>query len=141
MANSRKDLKVEFVLFCDYAYTAEGGKLSIVGMFETIFVGELPASHPEMFLVVHLLGGENAEHNIKLKIIDPRRKDLVSKDTPFIKVKLSPSGTGNLLHRMLNFPVESTGKYIFSLYEGPKKIAEAKLRVIQTKKKKDDLSN
>lgn len=73
---------VDFILSCDYAFTIEGGKLALIGMFDIIGVRELPSNHPEMFVVAHLKGKENSEHEIKLKIENPEGKNILPQDTP-----------------------------------------------------------
>lgn len=128
---TNKEISVEFMLVCDYAYTAEGGKLSLVGKFETIFVDKLPANHPEMFLVVHLKGQENSEHNLRLEITNPSGKKMAPVNTPEVNIKLGDQGTGNFLHRMLNLPIEETGNYKIDLFENQQFVGKTAFRVIK----------
>lgn len=124
--------KAEFVLLCDYAFTAEGGKLSIIGKFETIFVQSLPANHAEMFVVGTLKGEPFSEHVVKLHIKNSSGKELLQ-NSPEIKVKLSSQGGGNVLNRLFNFPIESTGEYQVYLTSGKEVLGKTNLHIIQTK--------
>src|SRR5260221_7636044 len=100
-------------------------------MFETIFVDPLPASHPEMFLVVRFNGEKDSEHDIKIKIVSPNKESLIPNNTQSIKVKVGSNGTGNLLHRMLGLPLSSAGDYEFEIWENEKKLSVVKLPVIK----------
>ncbi len=133
----KKSLKLEFLLLCDYAYTAEGGKLSLVGKFETIFANEFPTFHPEMFLVANFTGEENSEYDLTLKITAPSGEELIPMNMPSLKLKLSPTGSGNIIHRFLNLPIKNRGEYLVSLNEGERKLASIKLLIMQKNPNKE----
>lgn len=46
---------VEYSMLCDYASVSMDGKLSLNGIFERIVAKEVPAKHPQMFVVSKLL--------------------------------------------------------------------------------------
>ncbi|MBI2613829.1 MAG: hypothetical protein HYW62_03575 [Candidatus Levybacteria bacterium] len=127
---NNESLIAEFLMICDYAYTSEGGKLSLVGKFETIFAREFPTSHPEMFLVVGFLGQRSSQHTIKLKIIGPSGEEIIG-NAPPINIVLSNDGRGNLIHRFFNLPIKQTGEYKLSLYESDRKIGETKFAALK----------
>ncbi len=133
---SHKYLKTEFVLTCDYAFLAEGSKLSMIGKFETIFSSIFPAGHPEMFVVAHFKGEPDSQHNISLSVLDPNGKDVLPKDVPVLKVKLSSQGTGNLIQRFLNFPVNMPGLYKIVILEDNNEVGNLDLNVIKVKNDK-----
>lgn len=133
--------KVEFALLCDFAYTTEGGKLSFVGMFETIYTDILPTSHPEMFLVAHFKGVSNTVHKIRIKAVDSSGSNIFSEKERFVDVRLSNSGSGNLLFRMLNFSLTSAGNYYIEIYDGERKVHSINLNVIKVEKLENGLPN
>ena len=47
-------MHVAFALFADAANLSQEGKLNILGVFDALQVGTLPALHPRATLVVHL---------------------------------------------------------------------------------------
>ena len=49
-------MHVTFALFADAANLSQEGKLNILGVFDALQVGTLPALHPRATLVVHLKG-------------------------------------------------------------------------------------
>jgi hypothetical protein len=54
-------MKVDFAVACDYALVDQYGKLSVLGIFQHIWVGQFPTVHPRLHLVIRLVdegGGE-----------------------------------------------------------------------------------
>ena len=49
-------MQVAFALFADAANLSQEGKLNVLGVFDALQVGSLPAVHPRAHLVVHLKG-------------------------------------------------------------------------------------
>ena len=49
-------MNVDFAVVCDYAIVDQYGKLSVLGIFQHIWVPQLPAVHPRLHLVIRLKG-------------------------------------------------------------------------------------
>ncbi len=64
-------MKAEIFALCDAA-TQWGGKLNILGTFDTIFSPQLPATHPQCSIALRLRFDkiEEGEHRIKVNIVD-----------------------------------------------------------------------
>jgi len=64
-------VKTEIFALCDAA-TQSGGKLNILGTFDTIFSPQLPATHPQCSIALRLRFEriEEGEHRIKVNIVD-----------------------------------------------------------------------
>ena len=64
-------MKTEIFALCDAA-TQSGGKLNILGTFDTIFSPQLPATHPQCSIALRLRFEkiEEGEHRIKVNIVD-----------------------------------------------------------------------
>ncbi len=45
---------IEYALFCDYANVSMDGKLNMSGIFDRIMTEQVPAVHPQMFVVSKL---------------------------------------------------------------------------------------
>jgi len=58
-------LELHSLLLCDYALTAQDGKISAIGIFSQINVAHLPAVHGRMF-VVAILEAEPGRHDLQL---------------------------------------------------------------------------
>lgn len=126
-------LTSEFILLCDYAFIGEGGKLCVIGKFETVFVRDLPSAHPEMFIVAHFTGEANTVHELRLQITDPSGNNIIPPDAPRFKIQLSGYGTGNFMHRLFNFPINSAGDYTIAFFENNKKLGQTKISVIRVR--------
>jgi len=64
-------VKTEIFTLCDAA-TQSGGKLNILGTFDTIFSPKLPATHPQCSVALRLRFEriEEGEHRIKVNVVD-----------------------------------------------------------------------
>ena len=62
-------MHVTFALFADAANLSQEGKLNILGVFDALQVGTLPALHPRATLVVHLKGNalDVGSHRVSLR--------------------------------------------------------------------------
>lgn len=73
-------MKIEFAVCCDYAIIDRLGKLSVLGIFQHIWVGRFPAVHPRLHLVLRLKGRrtEIGEHAIRIRLLDPDGGEVMS---------------------------------------------------------------
>ena len=49
-------MKIDLAVMCDYAIIDQFGKLSVMGIFEHIWIAKFPAVHPRLHLVLRLKG-------------------------------------------------------------------------------------
>ena len=49
-------LHLDFAVVADYAIVDQAGKLSVLGIFQHIWVQQFPAMHPRLHLVLRLKG-------------------------------------------------------------------------------------
>jgi len=63
---------VDFAVIADYALVDQGGKLSVLGIFQHIWVQQFPAMHPRLHLVLRLKGKrtEVGEHAVQIRLLD-----------------------------------------------------------------------
>ena len=64
------DLQLHALLLCDYALTAQDGKISAVGVFSQINVARLPATHGRCFIVA-ILEASPGPHELTLQVVSP----------------------------------------------------------------------
>ena len=71
-------MKVELLAVCDAA-TDSGGKLNMLGVYDTIGAPKVPAVHPRCAIVLKLRFEriERGEHKLKLNIIDEDGKPVI----------------------------------------------------------------
>jgi hypothetical protein len=65
-------MRLEFAVVCDYAIVDQYGKLSVLGIFQHIWVAQFPALHPRLHLVLRLRGKrtEVGEHPVRIRLCD-----------------------------------------------------------------------
>jgi len=130
----KENVSINFMIISDYAFTGENGKVGIVGIFDLLGVPNFPAQHPEMFLVANIKGKENSEHEVELILENPNGENLLTPNPPKLKVRLSGTGSGNLIQRFLNLTFKQAGFHKFVLLIDGKKTGETQLSVIKINK-------
>jgi len=75
-------MKVDFAVACDYALVDQYGKLSVLGIFQHIWVGQFPTVHPRLHLVVRLKGKrtEVGQHRLVIRLVDEAGGEILSGD-------------------------------------------------------------
>ncbi len=131
-------LKSNLLATCDFALTSKEGKLSLIGIFDRIFVNQLPSKYSRFFIVVILQGEEGGQHQINLKITTPSGKDLL-KTNP-TDLTFSANGKANLITDIANLALDEVGEYKISLESKDKTIASSSLFVTQTSSSPNQLN-
>ena len=73
----RPDLQLHALLLCDYAMTAQDGKISAIGIFSQITVSRLPAVHGRLF-VVAIMEAAAGRHELAMQVISPSGESLLA---------------------------------------------------------------
>jgi hypothetical protein len=108
-------MHVSFALFADAANLSQEGKLNILGVFDAVQVGSLPAIHPRAHLVVRLKGGaaDVGRHNVSLRWVNPRGVELWSSDGQ-LDVEGGPPAATEMdfpLIAAIDLPLDEAGAY------------------------------
>jgi len=112
-------MKVELFAMCDAA-TDSGGKLNILGVFDTVAAPKAPAVHPRCAIVlkVRFERIERGEHKLKLNIIDQDGTLVI----PSLEAPLTinfpdaaPSATAQLILDLHNLKFEKFGEFAIDL--------------------------
>jgi hypothetical protein len=63
---------LDFAVVADYALVDQAGKISVLGIFQHIWVQQFPAMHPRLHLVLRLKGKrtEVGEHDVRIRLAD-----------------------------------------------------------------------
>ncbi len=104
---------------CDYALIDQHGKLSVLGIFERIWVENFPAVHPRLHLVLRLKGRrtEIGEHPIVIRLVDSGGREVLRGDGS-VQIGEPPAGVleveaGAVL--AFDVPLERPGIYTFEI--------------------------
>ena len=112
-------MKVELFALCDFA-ADYGGKLSVVGIFDSIFAKQMPAVHPHCCLAVKLRFEkiEEGQKRVRLSIADDDGKlALPAMEIP-INVAMPPDARTNTIQVVANIggmKLETFGEYSIDL--------------------------
>ena len=127
-------MNVEAFLICDAA-TDSHGKLNVLGAFDTVYVGDVPAVHPHCAVVLRLRleRSEQGEHKITLHLIDPDGKHLIQPLEGRLRVhgNASATATSNLILNLQNLRLERFGELAFHLHIDGKPVASLPLHVLK----------
>ena len=112
-------MNVALAVVCDHALIDQAGKLSVIGIFERIWVERFPAVHPRLHLVLRLKGRrtEIGDHPIVIRLLDPEGHEVLRGDGA-VQIGEPPAGVleveaGAVL--AFDVPLERPGTYQFEI--------------------------
>lgn len=112
-------MHVALALVCDYALIDQHGKLSVLGIFERIWVPRFPAVHPRLHLVLRLKGRrtEIGDHPILIQLVDDDGAEVLRGEGK-VEIGEPPAGVleveaGAVL--VFDVPLERAGTYTFEI--------------------------
>src|SRR2546425_136806 len=72
-------MHLDFAVVADYALVDQSGKMSVLGIFQHIWVPQFPAMHPRLHLVLRLKGKrtEVGEHQVQIRLMDEEDAELL----------------------------------------------------------------
>ena len=113
---------VDFAVIADYALVDQQGKLSVLGIFQHVWVANFPTVHPRTHLVLRVRGRrtEIGEHRIRIRFIDDQSQELMGGDGT-VQFGEPPAGVteveaGAVL--VFDVPLPRPGNYSFEITLG-----------------------
>lgn len=72
-------MHLDFAVVADYALVDQAGKISVLGIFQHIWVQQFPAMHPRLHLVLRLKGKrtEIGEHAVRIRLLDESEAEIL----------------------------------------------------------------
>lgn len=111
------ELQLHTLLLCDYALTAQDGKISAVGVFSQINVARLPATHGRCFIVA-ILEAEPGPHELALQVVSPTGKPTLQ-NAPRLRIEVPPNATtANIVADLKGMKMEEIGRYRIEVRTG-----------------------
>lgn len=100
---------------CDAA-TESGGKLNILGSFDTIFAGAFPATHPHCAIVLkcRFVRIEEGEHQIRITIVNEDGREIMPPFDAKVNIRFPLGQDSVATNIILNIQVlkfEAAGRY------------------------------
>ena len=112
-------MNVHLALVCDHAIIDQHGKLSVLGIFDRIWVERFPAIHPRLHLVLRLKGRrtEIGDHTVLIQLVDAQLQEILRGEGN-VAIGEPPAGVVDIeAAAVLAFdvPLERPGVYTFEI--------------------------
>lgn len=112
-------MNVQLALVCDHAIIDQHGKLSVLGIFDRIWVERFPAIHPRLHLVLRLKGRrtEVGDHGVLIQLVDDTGREVLRGEGN-VQIGEPPAGVTDIeAAAVLAFdvPLERPGVYTFDI--------------------------
>lgn len=112
-------MRVDFAVLADYALVDQHGKLSVLGIFQHVWVQAFPAVHPRTHLVLRVKGKRTdlGTHAVRIRFVDADGRELLGGEGT-IQVNEPPAGiteveAGAIL--VFDVPLPAAGQYAFEI--------------------------
>jgi hypothetical protein len=111
------DLRLHTLLLCDYALTAQDGKISAIGVFGQINVMRMPATHGRCFIVA-ILEATPGAHELTFQVVSPSGKSTLQQ-APRLRIEVPPTATSaNIVADLKGMRLEEIGRYRIEMRSG-----------------------
>jgi len=122
------DLQLHTLLLCDYALTAQDGKISAIGVFSQINVGRLPATHGRCFIVA-ILEASPGPHELSLQVLSPSGKPTLQQ-APRLRIEVPANATtANIVADLKGMKIEELGRHRIEITAGGTVLGSAPFNV------------
>ncbi|MEW6732443.1 MAG: hypothetical protein AB1489_14030 [Acidobacteriota bacterium] len=102
-------VELVYQILCDDVRLEIGNKLSFIGVFQEIYVQQLPIVLPKLAVLTQWCG--EGEHSCTIQIISPDRTNVIG-SSPESKFRIPSQGYANSIAFFLNIQFLQSGKYI-----------------------------
>ncbi len=128
-------MNVQLALVCDHAIIDQHGKLSVLGIFDRIWVERFPAIHPRLHLVLRLKGRrtEVGTHGVLIQLVDDTAREILRGEGS-VQIGEPPAGVVDIeAAAVLAFdvPLEKPGVYTFEIAVDGTRVASVPITVAQ----------
>lgn len=110
-------LELHSLVICDYAITAQDGKISAIGIFGQITVGGLPSVHGRFFIVA-VLEADPGTYELALQVVAPSGQPLLG-EPPKMRLDVPPNTTtANIVADLKGLQIRELGRHRIELRAG-----------------------
>ncbi len=122
----KDEVRLQVLAVADQVIEAKDGKKSLIGLFDRIFVQNLPSTHPRMTLFITLVGEVDKKDAVSFVVEKPSGKQLSENTIDFVFGK---NGKADLIINLEGFPIEEIGAYKIILKHAGKELSEYLIQV------------
>ncbi len=128
-------MNIQLALVCDHAIIDQHGKLSVLGIFDRIWVERFPAIHPQLHLVLRLKGRrtEVGDHAVLIQLVDDTGREILRGEGN-VQIGEPPAGVVDIeAAAVLAFdvPLERAGVCTFEIAVDGARVASVPITVSQ----------
>ena len=111
------DLQLHTLLLCDYAITAQDGKISAIGVFSQINVARLPATHGRCFIVA-ILEASPGPHELTIQVVSPTGRPSLQQ-APRLRIEVPANATtANIVADLKGMRIGEIGRHRIEVRAG-----------------------
>jgi hypothetical protein len=112
-------MDVQIAVLCDAA-TDYGGKLNLLGSFDTIVTHQLPAVHPQCSVALRMIFSrvEEGQHRVRMNLVDEDGRSIMPSIELPADVRFPPEGnflSRNFIVNIQQLKFEKAGHYAIDL--------------------------
>lgn len=112
-------MQTDFAVLADYALIDQHGKLSVLGIFQHVWVAGFPAVHPKTHLVLRVRGrrSEVGDHPIRIRFVDDQGSELIGGEG-MVHFAAPPPGVTELeagAVLVFDVPLPRAGQFAFEI--------------------------
>ena len=122
------DVQLHTLLLCDYALTAQDGKISAIGVFSQINVARMPAAHGRCFIVA-ILEASPGPHELSIQVIAPSGKPSLQQ-APRLRIQVPPTATtANIVAELKGMRLDEIGRHRIEIRAGDQLLGSSPFNV------------
>lgn len=122
---------LSYTIVCDDVRQEEGGKISLMGLFENIYGMKFPVFHPRLALMSEWTEGKG-EYDVMTRILTPDRKTTLRETVSHITMTDAHQKHRDIsVHLNIEFP--SPGTYWIEHYIDKELVSSMPLKIMQIK--------
>lgn len=129
-------MQVPYLLAADYATKEPGGKLSLIGIFQTFNVNKFPTIHRTMYLVIKFEATHSeldVEHDVIISFIDEDAKHILELPGKILipRPTTGSKASADLIVEIRDLKLERPGPHEFVVNVDRNNLASLDIEVIQ----------
>jgi len=132
-------IKIPLAVIADSANVSREGKLNILGIFQNIGANTVPATHPQISLILTFQGERgdaSSEHPLKIQMVSADGEVMINIETR-LRFNIPPSGEHTVLTHQIfqfaNITFKRFGTYDLNIFVNNEVRKTVSLNVIEVK--------
>lgn len=126
--------EIVYQLFCDDVRLEVGNKFSLIGIFQDIYVQQLPIGLPKMAVITQWRG--KGDFTSEVRILSPDRKTLLAGSPP-TRFQIPEGGFANNVNFFITLQFSEAGEYVVQTFLDNSVVQERKITVGVVKVQED----